>query len=337
MAITYKKAGVDWKKADLLIRNLKQAIESTHGKEVKKGIGGFAALYDVGGGRYLAAGTDGVGTKLKFAQALQKHDTIGIDLVAMCVNDVICIGARPLFFLDYFAIGKLEVGIAESILAGVIHGCRQSGAALIGGETAEMPGVYPDGEYDLAGFCVGEVYKKDIVDGSKVKVGDELVALPSSGIHSNGFSLVRKLVREDEQKLMLECLTPTKIYVKPVLSAMGAKKFTIKGLAHITGSGFYNVLRINPKFGYEFTNLPTLAKLFKTLQERAELSDEEMYSTFNMGMGMLLVTDNAAALVKHLRQQDQEAHIVGKVVKKNSVVVKRGSVDIELKPHKVLH
>ena len=201
-------------------------------------MGGFASLYQIDKNRYLAAGTDGVGTKLKVAHTLGIHDTVGIDLVAMCVNDVVCTGARPLFFLDYIGCGKLDLAASEGIVKGIVDGCRQSGVALVGGETAEMPGMYDEGEYDLAGFAVGEVAKKDLLDGKALKAGDELVGLASSGLHSNGFSLVRKLLREDETELLKLALTPTRIYVKTAMAVLAAKKFGVRGFAHITGSGF---------------------------------------------------------------------------------------------------
>lgn len=324
MAITYKDSGVDRDKGDLFVERIQKLVRSTYSKSVKSGVGGFASLYDVGGGKYLAAGTDGVGTKLKVAQTLGIHNTIGIDLVAMCVNDVVCTGARPLFFLDYIGCGKLELSVSEAIIEGIVAGCRQAGVALVGGETAEMPGMYDDGEYDLAGFSVGEVKKSQVLDGKKLQVGDELVALASSGLHSNGFSLVRKLIGENETDLLKQALSPTRIYVKNVLAALGQKKFGIKGLAHITGSGLYNVPRINGKFSYHLTQLQKPSPLFQTLQERAGLDAKEMYSTFNMGIGFVLACKKGQgdALAKFLQKKGEKAWVAGHVKKgKGEVVV----------------
>jgi phosphoribosylformylglycinamidine cyclo-ligase len=297
-------------------------------------VGGFASLYDVGGGKYLAAGTDGVGTKLMIAHQLGIHNTVGIDLVAMCVNDVVCTGARPLFFLDYIGCGKLELPVSEAIVEGIVKGCRQAGAALVGGETAEMPGMYGDGEYDLAGFAVGEVKKSRLLDGSKLKAGDELVALASSGLHSNGFSLVRKLILPEETELLKTALTPTRIYVKPVLAALESKRFGIRGLAHITGSGFYNIPRIHGKFRYSVSAPPEPSPLFRTLRERAGLEEKEMYSTFNMGVGFVVACQKgkAQALVKFLNKKGEKAWRLGQVEKgKGEVVVSSAEGEFTLK------
>jgi phosphoribosylformylglycinamidine cyclo-ligase len=324
MPITYADAGVNRDLGDLFVNRIRKLVRSTYSKAVKSGVGGFASLYDVGGGKYLAAGTDGVGTKLMVAHQLGIHNTVGIDLVAMCVNDVVCTGARPLFFLDYIGCGKLELPVSEAIVEGIVKGCKQAGAALVGGETAEMPGMYDDGEYDLAGFAVGEVKKSQLLDGSKLKAGDELVALASSGLHSNGFSLVRKLIRPEETELLKTALTPTRIYVKPVLAALESKKFGIRGLAHITGSGFYNIPRIHGKFRYLISAPPSVSPLFQTLRERAGLEEKEMYSTFNMGMGFVIACQKgkADALVKFLNKKGEKAWRLGQVEKgKGEVVV----------------
>jgi phosphoribosylformylglycinamidine cyclo-ligase len=317
MSITYADSGVDRDKGDLFVSRIEKMVKTTYSKAVKSGVGGFASLYDIGRGRYLAAGTDGVGTKLKIAQHLGIHDTIGIDLVAMCVNDVVCTGARPLFFLDYIGCGKLDLASSEAIVKGIVQGCREAGAALVGGETAEMPGMYDDGEYDLAGFAVGEVSKKALLDGSKLRAGDELVGLASSGVHSNGFSLVRKLLRDDESELLKLALTPTRIYVKTALAAAANGKFGIRGFAHITGSGFYNIPRINPKFRYVITSLPEAPRIFPILQERAMLDAREMYSTFNMGTGFVMACQKgrAEALVKFLNKRGEKAWRLGYVEK----------------------
>ncbi len=317
MPITYADAGVDRDKGDLFVERIRALVKTTYNKAVKGGVGGFASLYDIGGGKYLAAGTDGVGTKLKVAQDLGVHDTVGIDLVAMCVNDVVCTGARPLFFLDYIGCGKLELPTSEAIVKGIVNGCRQAGVALVGGETAEMPGMYDDGEYDLAGFSVGEVKKTQVLDGKKLKVGDELVALASSGLHSNGFSLVRKLIESHETELLRQALTPTRIYVKSVLAALTSKKFGIKGFAHITGSGFYNIPRINGKFRYHINALPEPSSLYRTLQERAGLDAKEMHSTFNMGVGFVIACQKgkAEALIKFMQKKGENAWRLGEVQK----------------------
>lgn len=311
MAISYKDAGVDWQKGDQFIGRIKALVESTHTKEVKTGIGGFASLYDMGDGRLLVAGTDGVGTKLKVAQQLNDHATIGIDLVAMCVNDVICTGARPLFFLDYLATGKLDLETSTAVLRGIVEGCKLAGAALVGGETAEMPGMYQDGEYDLAGFCVGEVWQDKLVDGSKVSPGDQLVAIASTGVHSNGFSLVRKLFQDDA--VLRKSLVPTQIYVKPVLQLLENDEIEIKGISHITGSGFMNVPRINKTVGYRFTQLPPEPSIYSDIRQASGLNDEELFTTFNMGTGMVLVTSNAEATVRLLKQQNLQAVVAGEV------------------------
>ncbi len=322
MTITYKDAGVDIDKGDLFVERIGKLVRSTYSKAVKSGVGGFASLYDVGGGKYLAAGTDGVGTKLKIAQALGIHDTIGIDLVAMCANDVVCTGARPMFFLDYIGCGKLELSTSEAIVKGIVNGCKQAGMALVGGETAEMPGMYDDGEYDLAGFAVGEVKKSALLDGSKLKAGDELVGIRSSGVHSNGYSLVRKLIQENETDLMKLALTPTKIYVKNILALTAQKKFGVKGLAHITGSGFLNIPRISGKFDYVLERLPEPPEIFSVLQKRAGLDDKEMFTTFNCGLGFVVAVKKGAGemVAKFLQKRGEEALVIGSVRKGKGLV-----------------
>ncbi len=334
MSITYADSGVDREKGDLFVQRIEKLVRSTYNKAVKSGIGGFAALYEIDKGRYLAAGTDGVGTKLKIAQLLGIHDTVGIDLVAMCVNDVICTGARPLFFLDYIGCGKLDLAASEGIVKGIVNGCRQAGVALVGGETAELPGMYGEGEYDLAGFAVGEVAKRDLLDGTKLKAGDELVGLASSGVHSNGFSLVRKLLPPEDRELLKLALTPTRIYVKSALAALGVKKFGIRGFAHITGSGFYNIPRINPKFRYVITQLPEPPPIFPVLQKRGKLDAREMYSTFNMGVGFVMACQKGKAelLVKFLQKKGEAALVLGCVEKgKGETVVRASGHDFVLR------
>ena len=317
MPITYADSGVDRDKGDLFVQRIEKMVRSTYGKAVKSGVGGFASLYDIGDGRFLAAGTDGVGTKLMVAHKLGIHDTVGVDLVAMCVNDVVCTGARPLFFLDYIGCGKLELPVSEAIVKGIVDGCKQSGCALVGGETAEMPGMYDDGEYDLAGFAVGEVCKKDLLDGKKARSGDVIIGLASSGLHSNGFSLVRKLLRPEETEHLRSALTPTRIYVKTALAALAGNKFGIRGFAHITGSGFYNIPRINAKFAYVIENVPNPPAIFALLQERAGLDAKEMYSTFNMGVGFVMVCDpkKADALLAFLKKKGETAFRLGHLAK----------------------
>jgi phosphoribosylformylglycinamidine cyclo-ligase len=283
---TYKKAGVDIDAGDALVDRIRKKLPA---------IGDFAGLFPLPKGLkkpYLVGCTDGVGTKLKIAQDLDVHNTIGIDLVAMNVNDLICCGARPLFFLDYFAAGKLEVNVAEKVIGGMIDGCRQAGCALIGGETAEMPGMYPDGEYDLAGFAVGVVDDRDRVRNEKIRPGDVLLGLPSSGVHSNGYSLVRVLFRgADLKKWGKALLAPTTIYVKPVLAALRKFPGAIKGLAHITGGGLLeNVPRFLPKNTDAVFHVATwpLPPVFAEIRRRGNVADEEMFRTFNMGLGMVL-------------------------------------------------
>ena len=283
---TYKKAGVDIDAGDALVDRIRKKLPA---------IGDFAGLFPLPKGLkkpYLVGCTDGVGTKLKIAQDLDVHDTIGIDLVAMNVNDLICCGARPLFFLDYFAAGKLEVDVAEKVIGGMIYGCRQAGCALIGGETAEMPGMYPPGEYDLAGFAVGVVDDRDRVRNEKIRPGDVLLGLPSSGVHSNGYSLVRVLFRgADLKKWGKALLAPTTIYVKPVLAALRKYPGAIKGLAHITGGGLLeNVPRFLPKNADAVFHVATwpLPPVFAEIRRRGNVADEEMFRTFNMGLGMVL-------------------------------------------------
>ncbi len=287
--ITYKDAGVDIKKGDLFVDRIKPFSKKTLNKNVKSGIGGFCALYDQGH-KYLAAATDGVGTKLKLALDLGIHHTIGQDLVAMCVNDLLCVGAKPLFFLDYLATGKLDLSIHTEVVRGIANACEANNIALLGGETAEMPGMYDQQEYDLAGFCVGEVLKHRLIDGSSVKSGDLIVGLPSSGPHSNGFSLIRKLINKNEIELLKQCLTPTKIYTHEILPLIQKQPQMVKGMAHITGGGFDNINRINPHFEYKVEKLPRTS-LFEEIQRRSKLNDFEMQRTFNMGIGYVLIID----------------------------------------------
>lgn len=322
MAISYKDSGVDIDKADLFVNKISQMVKSTYNQNVQSGVGGFCALYKMDQERFLASSTDGVGTKLKLAIELDKHDTIGIDLVAMCVNDLICSGARPLFFLDYFASSKLDLKTSEKIIEGLVEGCLQSKMVLIGGETAEMPGIYQEGDYDLAGFSVGEVFTHNLIDGSKLKSGDTLIALESSGFHSNGFSLVRKILNDvaskkltaDEyENLKKDCLTPTKIYVNSVLNVLTKFKDNIKGLANITGSGFLNIPRMNEKFDYEVTTTATLPAFMQSVCDMSGLSQLELHKTFNMGVGFVIATDKPEALILALQELGEKSIILGQV------------------------
>ncbi len=339
MAISYKDAGVDVTAGYKAVELMKKHTASTFNENVLGDLGSFGGFYSIAGEKMekpvLVAGTDGVGTKLKYAFIADKHDTIGIDCVAMCVNDVVCQGAKPLLFLDYFAVGKLFPTVAERVVSGVAEGCRQSGCALIGGETAEMPGFYSEGEYDLAGFCVGIADEKKIINGNSIKAGDTLIGLASSGIHSNGFSLVRKLFGEDKKELekvhpalghslLQEALTPTRIYVKTVLSLI--EKFEIKGIAHITGGGFIeNIPRIFPKgIGAEINlNSYELPAVFKLLKELSGLDNGKIYNTFNMGIGMVLCVDPAIAtdVIKAAEALGEKACVIGKTVKGEGVTL----------------
>lgn len=318
MAISYKDSGVDIEKGDALVERIKEKVKGTYGSRVRAGVGGFACLYEVSPGKLLAAGTDGVGTKLKIAQNLNIHDTIGVDLVAMCVNDILCTGAKTLFFMDYLATGALDVGVGEEIIKGVIEGCEQSSAALIGGETAEMPGMYQDGEYDLAGFAVGEVMEESLIDGSKVSDGDVLIGLPSTGVHSNGFSLVRKLIKDDETELLKKALTPTKIYCKVVEKLMESHGDSIHGMAHITGGGMTNIARMNKNFDYSLDALPKMdeiPEIYPVLKERSGLDTKELYTTFNMGVGFVIATSAPNELIDTLKGLGEKYYVLGKVSK----------------------
>ena len=329
--ISYRQSGVDIDKANRLIKDVKKLINTTRIKGSMDSIGGFGGFFDPAASGIksplLVASTDGVGTKLKIAQAVDKHDTVGIDLVAMCVNDVLCSGAKPLFFLDYFATGKLDGKTWSSVLKGIVKGCRQAGCALLGGETAEMPGMYPKGEYDLAGFTVGVVDRKKIIDGKKIRPGDVLLGIASNGLHSNGYSLVRKLFTEarikKDHRLFLK---PTLIYVKPFLEI--ARLAKIKGAANITGGGFYdNIPRMLPKGAGAVVrkgswNIPGV---FKLIAEKADIMEKELYRTFNMGVGMVLVLSakDAEKAIKILRKKFRLASwIIGEVV--------RGRKDVEI-------
>jgi phosphoribosylformylglycinamidine cyclo-ligase len=326
--LSYKDAGVDIDAGDALVERIKPLARKTMREGVLAGIGGFGALFEVPK-RYqepvLVSGTDGVGTKLKLAFEWNMHDTVGIDLVAMSVNDVLVQGAEPLFFLDYFACGKLDVDIAAAVVGGIARGCELSGCALIGGETAEMPGMYPAGEYDLAGFAVGAVEKSKILTGASVQPGDVVLGLASSGVHSNGFSLVRKCIERgagalpatlDGQPFRQAVMAPTRLYVKSVLAALA--RHPIKALAHITGGGLLeNIPRVLPEGMAAQLNKGSWpqSELFAWLQQTAAISDHEMNRTFNNGIGMVVVidADAAAATAQTLRAAGETVYQIGTI------------------------
>ncbi len=327
MPVTYEQAGVSVEAGYEAVRRMKAYAEATFDQNVLQSLGSFGGMYALGE-QVLVSGTDGVGTKLKAAFAQEKHDTVGIDCVAMCANDVVCHGAKPLFFLDYIATGKLVPETAASIVKGVADGCLQAGCALIGGETAEMPGFYPVGEYDLAGFCVGIVDKAKLIDNSRVRAGDAILALASSGVHSNGFSLVRKLIPMEKEtlgeynaelgKTLGEALlTPTNIYVKPMLSLIEAVE--VHSIAHITGGGFIeNIPRSIPKgltAKIEKSAVRVLP-VFRLLQRLGELDEAHMFNTFNMGVGMTVTLPQADVerAIAHLAANGVEAYGIGTVV-----------------------
>ena len=317
--LSYRDAGVDIDAGDALVEAIKPFAKRTLRPEVLAGLGGFGALCAIPK-KYkepiLVSGTDGVGTKLKLAFMLGRHDTVGIDLVAMSVNDILVQGAEPLFFLDYFACGKLDKAVATRVIRGIAEGCTEAGCALIGGETAEMPGMYPEGEYDLAGFCVGVVEKDKIIDGSTIKAGDVLLGLASSGAHSNGYSLIRKIVGEDKPSSALAdtLMEPTRIYVKPVLKLMAAVQ--VKGLAHITGGGLVgNVPRMLPD-GMRAVLRKKMwprPEIFNWLQKNGNVAEDEMHRVFNCGIGMVLCVarEQVAAAMMMLKREGELAYEIG--------------------------
>ncbi|MEK6580178.1 MAG: phosphoribosylformylglycinamidine cyclo-ligase [Bdellovibrionota bacterium] len=318
-ALSYAGAGVNREAADQFVEKIAVLSKSTLNKKVKSSIGGYASLYEIDSKRLLAASTDGVGTKLKLAFRLGVHHTVGIDLVAMSVNDLLCVGAEPLFFLDYFATGKLLSGVAEKVLEGIVEGCRQSSCALVGGETAEMPDFYSPGEYDLGGFAVGMVQAGDVLPKKDIKPGDALIGIASSGCHSNGFSLLRKLIPEGPEgnEKAAKLLTPTKIYAHSLVPLI--KKRAFKGLAHITGSGFLNIPRISDKVSYKI-DLPSPEErppIFEWVRAKASLNLLELSQTFNLGIGMVCVVpaNHAEKILSQLRKARETAWIIGEVVR----------------------
>jgi len=338
-SLSYRDAGVNIDAGNAFVEKIKSSVASTSRAGVMGSLGGFGGLFELPENYrqpVLVSGTDGVGTKLKLAIDLNKHDTIGIDLVAMCVNDILVLGAEPLYFLDYYATGELKTEIAADVVEGIAEGCRQSNAALIGGETAEMPGMYEKGDYDLAGFCVGVVEKKKIIDGSKVKAGDSMIAIASSGPHSNGYSLVRKIIEvskadiharfsNSEQTLGDALLAPTNIYVKAVHQLL--EKFDIHAMAHITGGGLLeNIPRVLPENTQAIVNTKSwqLPEVFQWLQKNGNVEINEMYRTFNCGVGMVIIadTDDADAIVTMLNQNGETAWSLGTVEPGNHKQVK---------------
>ena len=336
----YREAGVDVEAGRDFVEQIRRGVESTYRPGVLGGLGGFGGLFQLPSGYrepILVSGTDGVGTKLKIAQALNRHNTIGIDLVAMCVNDVLTCGAEPLFFLDYLATGKLQPQQLVEVVAGIVEGCRLSGCALLGGETAEMPGFYPTGEYDVAGFCVGIVEKSQLLNGSQVEVGDVAIALGSQGVHSNGFSLVRKIIEtqgfnwEDcpsvlgGQSLGEVLLTPTQIYVKPVLEALRSD-LSIHAMAHITGGGLpENLPRClgqNQSIQIQANSWEVLP-IFRWLAEVGQVNETAMLETFNMGVGFVVLVppDQADTTISYFQSQNLPAYAIGQVIEGNGGLV----------------
>lgn len=328
--VTYKDAGVNIEEGYKSVKLMKKHTEKTFIPGVLNNLGSFAGMFELG--KYknpvLVSGTDGVGTKLKIAFELEKYNTVGIDCVAMCVNDVLCHGAKPIFFLDYMACGKLKSEVAADIVKGVSYGCIQAGCALIGGETAEMPGFYKEGEYDIAGFAVGVVEKDKIINGSNIKKGDSLIGIASSGLHSNGYSLVRKIVKDmnkefNHKTLGEELLTPTKIYVKPVLSLL--EKYEIKGMAHITGGGFYENI---PRMFSDNLDAVIDKKSFKVpciyeYIEKLGVDKNHMFNTFNMGIGFVLCVDSSIEkqVIKDLIESGEKAYKIGYIKEGEGKVV----------------
>ena len=323
MKITYKKAGVDIASASNFKSKIKPLVRKSFRPEVLKDIGGFGSFFRLDKNKYkdpiLVSSSDGVGTKLKIAELANKHDTVGIDAVAMNVNDILCTGAEPLFFLDYIAFSKVKEDILVDVVKGINNGCIESGCSLVGGETAQMPGMYKEGEYDIAGFCVGVVERSAIIDGSRIEPGDVVIGLESSGIHSNGYSLVRKALSQNELKRMSkELLAPTRIYVKQVLSLLPDKN--IKGIAHITGGAFYDKIsrifpqNVNVKIDKNSWNVP---KIFRLIQNKGNVSEREMYHTLNMGIGMVLIVapESADSIIAKLKEQKLKSWVIGEATK----------------------
>ncbi len=324
---TYKSAGVDKEEGYKTVDKIKSAVAETHNKNVLNNLGSFGAFYEIGGYKnpVLVSGTDGVGTKLKIALDTKKYDSIGIDCFAMCANDILCHGAKPLFFLDYLACGKLDADVAAEIVLGMVKACKNNECALIGGETAEMPGMYQVGDYDVAGFCVGIVEKDQIIDGSKIKKGDKIIALPSSGFHSNGFSLVRKIFPDfneifEGKPIHETLLVPTKLYYQDIKKLM--QNLDISGIAHITGGGLIeNVPRIIPnelcaKIDTSKIKIPTI---MQECEKRGNIDRMEMFGTFNMGIGMVIVVDES--LAEKTLSLIEDAYLIGEIVENSEKII----------------
>ena len=329
-SLSYKDAGVDIDAGEALVQRIKHVAKRTARPEVLGGLGGFGALCEIPAGYkqpVLVSGTDGVGTKLRLAIDLNRHDKIGIDLVAMCVNDLVVCGAEPLFFLDYYATGKLDVDVAADVVTGIGEGCEQAGCALVGGETAEMPGMYEGEDYDLAGFCVGVVEKSEIIDGSKVAAGDVLIALPSSGPHSNGYSLVRKIIevaaadihdtKIDGKPLADLLLEPTRIYVKPLLRLI-RETGAVKAISHITGGGLLeNIPRVLPQNAQALVDVASWQRpaIFDWLQEKGNVDETEMHRVLNCGVGMIICVgaDDQQRVLEHLRASGEQPWVIGQI------------------------
>lgn len=328
----YAEAGVDIDKGNKFVEKIKETVQSTHQRGVLSDIGGFSSLFAIDTEKYknpvLVTSTDGVGTKLAIAQLCDKHNTIGIDLVAMCVNDIIVCGATPLCFLDYFSVGKLDIHIASEIVEGIAEGCKQAKCSLVGGETAEMPGLYKSGDYDLAGFTVGIIEREKIIEGNEIRVGDRILGLASNGLHSNGYSLVRKICFTDHGlnvhdfiddlgcTLGDELLKPTRIYVQPVLNVL--KNYKIHGMVHNTGGGFIdNIPRILPNTCKALIDRDSwqIPSIFSFLEDKGEVSRDEMYRTFNMGIGLLVIVseESASDIIHHFEAMGETVYSIGEV------------------------
>ncbi|MBC7556790.1 MAG: phosphoribosylformylglycinamidine cyclo-ligase [Chryseobacterium sp.] len=327
MSNTYKSAGVDKEEGYKTVDKIKSAVAETHNKNVLNNLGSFGAFYEIGNYKnpVLVSGTDGVGTKLKIALDTKNYDSIGIDCFAMCANDIVCHGAKPLFFLDYLACGKLDSDVAAEIVLGMVKACKDNECALIGGETAEMPGMYKDGDYDVAGFCVGIVEKENIIDGSKIKSGDVIICLPSSGFHSNGFSLVRKIFPDfnetfKEKPLFETLLVPTKLYYQDIKKL--SEKINISGIAHITGGGIIeNIPRIIPEglCAEIKINDIKIPEIMLECEKRGKIERHEMFGTFNMGVGMVVVVDKS--LANQVLEILPETYVIGEIVKNAEKII----------------
>lgn len=308
---SYESAGVNVGLGERFVERLKGLARRPGHQQLLQGAGGYAAVYPVSGEHCVALTTDGVGTKVLLAHRFQKHHGIGIDLVAMCANDLICVGARPMLFLDYYATGRLELDTGLALIEGIVEGCDQAGMFLAGGETAEMPDVYAHGHYDLAGFAVGQLERAELITGEQIQPGQTVIGIASSGIHSNGLSLARKCFQTDDE--LMQLLEPTRIYVKPVLQLLLAFPGAVSGICHVTGGGWRNLFRLNQQVGYEISDPLPLLPVFEGLLARG-VTPEEGYKTFNMGMGLvLIVTESAQAMVDRLNQSGFPAKIVGEV------------------------